>query len=195
MTAHEDLEKVFRSAWTELLHAEVLEDKKVDMGELIDEASPFAGGFSFSKVLSQVEDTPNDDPVSGPDGADCNGDSGVGFTDAGWPDQQDALMRGHETSGGKFNELRARYLGIERKIEVREFLDLDNTRLFEAACEESVGTAGKLVRNEELEKLGRIQGCAACLLEAPGQSLRNARKAKVPELGRQLRVHSRFSRR
>ncbi len=49
MTAHEDLEKVLRGAWTELLHAEVFEHKQVDVGELIDEASPFACGFGFER--------------------------------------------------------------------------------------------------------------------------------------------------
>jgi hypothetical protein len=122
MASHEDLQKVFRSAWTELLHAEVFENKKVNVGELIDEAATFAGGFSFSEVLSQVEDTPNDDSIPGPDGADCNGDRNVAFTDAGWTDEQDALVRRHEAGGGQFNELRARDLGVEREIKVREFL-------------------------------------------------------------------------
>ena len=38
VTAHEYLQEIFRSAWTELLHAEVFKNKKIDVGELIDKS-------------------------------------------------------------------------------------------------------------------------------------------------------------
>ena len=89
----------------------------------------------------------------------------MGFTDAGRPDQQDALMRSNEASRGQFDEFRAGYLGIEGKIKVRKLLDLDNACLFEAACKEPVGTSCEFVGNDEFEELSVIQWCTACLFE------------------------------
>ena len=195
VTAYEDLQEIFRGTGAKLLHAEVLEDQKIDARKLIDEVAPLPCGFSFGEILSQIEDTPNDGSMAGPDGADCDGDGNVGFSDAGRSDQQDSLMRGDETSCGQFNEFPAGYLGIKRKIEVREFLDLDNAGLFEAAGKESVGAASELVGDDEFEELEVIQGCTARLLEANRQRLGNTGKAEVPELGQELRVHRRSSRR
>jgi hypothetical protein len=174
VTAHKDFEEIFGGTGAELLHAEVLKDKKIDARELIDESAPFARGFSFGKILSQIENTPNDGSVAGSDGTDGNSNGDVGFPDTGRSDQQNALMGGNEASCGQFHELRAGYLRIEGEIKVRELLNLDNTCLFEATGKESVRAASEFVRNDEFEELEVIQRGTTCLFETNRQGLGNA---------------------
>jgi len=85
VTAHEDLQEIFGGTGAELLHAEVLKDQKIDARELIDEVAPFACGFSFGKILSQVENTPNDSSVADSDGTDGNSNGNVGFSNSRRP--------------------------------------------------------------------------------------------------------------
>jgi hypothetical protein len=55
VTAHEDLEQILGRAGAEPLHAEVLDDQDVDLGEPVDEVLALAQGLCLDEVLAEVE--------------------------------------------------------------------------------------------------------------------------------------------
>src|SRR5512142_1645824 len=69
VTAHEDLEQVLCGAGAQLLHAEVLDDQDVDLGELLDEVLALAEGLGLGEVLAEIEGTADECAVAGSDRA------------------------------------------------------------------------------------------------------------------------------
>jgi hypothetical protein len=65
------------------LPTEIRKHRKIDAGKLIDEIAPFAGGFRFGEILSQIEDAANESFVASANGTDCNRNGNAGFADAG----------------------------------------------------------------------------------------------------------------
>jgi hypothetical protein len=96
---------------------------------------------------------------------------------------------GDETSGGEFEELCSRELGIERPVEIYELLHLSDGRLGESALEKAVGTSCELVLNEQFQKLQIVEAGTAGLLNSSWQGLHKAGEAQVTHLSVELRVH------
>ena len=85
MTPHEDLEQVFGRRGPEALHAEILEDEEIDVGEALHELAALAGGVRLGEVLRQVERAPDEGVIAGANGAHRDRDRGVRLPDPGGP--------------------------------------------------------------------------------------------------------------
>ena len=92
VAADEDLEQVLGGAGPQPLHAEVLEDQQIDLGESLDELACARGGSASAKSWARSKRAADEHAVPGADRADGDRDGDVALADAGRPDQQDVVM-------------------------------------------------------------------------------------------------------
>jgi hypothetical protein len=174
MPTHEDFQEVLGRVRSELLHAEVFEHEQVDAGELLHEITAGAGRVCLGEVGGQVEGASHECAAAGSNRADGDRRRDVRFADAGWPNEQHAVVGLDKPRTCQFDDLRLGDLRIEVPVEIGERLHDGDAGLFEAAREEAIGASGELVLHEQFEKLQMRERGGFGLRDAPGEGVDDA---------------------
>mgnify|MGYP000731245247 CR=1 FL=1 len=103
-------------------------------------------------------------------------------------------MIADEARRGELHQARPGDLRIDRPLEAREVLDVDEAGLLQPSREEPIGPPRQLVLDEQIEEVQVCERRGGRLLEPEGERFGHAGEAEMAKTGRQLGIHESGSR-